>query len=55
MLMIDLLTYEFPYGQLGRLFNAVYFNQYIERYLQQKIALIKNYAETDRWKKLLVR
>jgi ligand-binding SRPBCC domain-containing protein len=55
MLMIDLLTYEFPYGQLGRLFNAIYFNQYMERYLQQKIALIKNYAETDRWKKLLVR
>ena len=55
MLMIDLLTYEFPYGQLGRLFNAVYFNQYMEKYLQQKISLIKNYAETDRWKKLLVR
>jgi ligand-binding SRPBCC domain-containing protein len=55
MLMIDLLTYEFPYGQLGKLFNAVYFNQYMESYLHQKINTIKNFAETERWKKLLIR
>ena len=55
MLMIDLLTYEFPYGQLGKLFNVVYFNQYMESYLQQKINTIKSFAETERWKKLLVR
>lgn len=55
MLMIDLLTYESPYGHLGRLFNALYFTKYMEAYLQQKINTIKQYAETDRWKKLLVR
>lgn len=55
MLMIDLLSFETPYGQLGKWFNALYFNHYMESLIHKKNNTIKRYAESDRWKKLLIK
>lgn len=55
MLMIDLLSFETPYGQFGKWFNALYFTRYMEALIHKKNNTIKRYAESDRWKKLLIK
>lgn len=55
MLLIDLLSFEMPYGRMGRWFNALYFTKYMESLLQQRNETIKRFAETDRWKKILIK
>lgn len=55
MLMIDLLNFETPYGIAGHWFNRLYFTGYMESLIHRKNDLIKRYAESDRWKKLLIK
>jgi ligand-binding SRPBCC domain-containing protein len=52
-LLIDLFHYESPYGMLGRWFNNLYLTRYLRRLLEQRNKVIKDYAETGKWKKLL--
>lgn len=54
-IMIDLFHYESPYGRLGKWFNALYLNGYIRRMLEQRNKSIKEYAESGKWKKLLIK
>jgi ligand-binding SRPBCC domain-containing protein len=54
-IMIDLLSFETPYGAVGRLFNAVYFNRYMRNLVTRRNNTIKEYAETDKWKRLLMK
>jgi ligand-binding SRPBCC domain-containing protein len=52
-IMIDLFSFESPYGAIGRIFNKLYFTAYMKKLLEKRISLIKDYAETDKWRKLL--
>jgi ligand-binding SRPBCC domain-containing protein len=52
-IMIDLLHFESPYGAIGRFFNSVYLTNYMRRLIEHRNQVIKDYAETDKWKKLL--
>lgn len=52
-IMIDLLHFESPYGSIGRFFNAVYLTNYMRRLIEHRNQVIKDYAETGKWKKLL--
>lgn len=52
-IMIDLLYFESPYGAIGRFFNSVYLTNYMRRLIEHRNMVIKDYAETDKWKKLL--
>jgi ligand-binding SRPBCC domain-containing protein len=52
-IMIDLLHFESPYGSIGRFFNSVYLTNYMRRLIEHRNQVIKDYAETDKWKKLL--
>jgi ligand-binding SRPBCC domain-containing protein len=52
-IMIDIMEFESPYGGLGKFFNAVYLKKYIERFLMKRNAVIKEYAETQKWKVIL--
>lgn len=52
-IMIDLLYFESPYGTIGRFFNSVYLTNYMRRLIEHRNLVIKDYAETDKWKKLL--
>ena len=54
-IMIDLFHYEVPYGAAGRFFNSLYLGRYMKKLLELRNKTIKSIAETDRWKKLLVK
>jgi ligand-binding SRPBCC domain-containing protein len=52
-LMIDLFNYDPPYGGLGRLVDSIYLFPYLEKLLDQRNRVIKEYAESNKWKQLL--
>jgi ligand-binding SRPBCC domain-containing protein len=52
-IMIDVIHFETPYGTMGRWFNALYLTRYIKKLIEQRNQTIKEFAETDKWKKLL--
>ncbi len=51
--MIDVLFFEIPYGLLGRWFNKIYLTKYLKRFLNKRNNVIKQYAETEKWKAVL--
>lgn len=53
-LMIDILEFSSPYGWLGTLVDVVFMRLYLTRFLQERNVVIKEYAETDQWKSLLL-
>ncbi len=53
-IMIDIVDFESPYGSLGKFFNAVYLKKYIEKFLIKRNDVIKHYAETEKWKVILL-
>lgn len=53
-IMIDLLEFETPYGVLGKLINRFFLKNYIEKLLVKRNQVIKEYAETTKWKAMLV-
>ena len=52
-IMIDLLEFESPYGIAGRVANKFYLKNYLEKLLIKRNIIIKNYAETEKWKAIL--
>ena len=54
-IVIDLFHFESPYGILGKWFNSLYFTNYMKRLLEQRNKTIKEIAESDKWKKLLIK
>ena len=53
-IMIDIVDFESPYGSFGKFFNAVYLKKYIEKFLIKRNDIIKHYAETEKWKVILL-
>lgn len=54
-IMIDLFYFESPYGILGQWLNGLYLNKYMKRLLEQRNKTIKEFAESGRWKQLLIK
>ena len=54
-IVIDLFHFESPYGLLGKWFNSFYLTKYMKLLLEQRNKTIKDYAETGKWKKLLIK
>jgi ligand-binding SRPBCC domain-containing protein len=54
-LLIDLFHFESPYGIVGSWFNALFLTSYLKKLLEQRNKFIKEVAESDRWKRLLVK
>jgi ligand-binding SRPBCC domain-containing protein len=54
-IMIDLFEYEVPYGWLGKIFDKLYLSKYIVRLLHQRNQTIREYGESDKWKRLLIK
>lgn len=52
-IMIDLFYYEVPYGLPGKIFDTIYLRNYMKKLLTQRNAVIKNYAESNKWKLVL--
>lgn len=53
-IMIDILEFESPYGAMGKFFNTIYLKKYLEKFLQKRNNVIKDYAETGKWKTILL-
>ncbi len=53
--MIDIFYFESPYGVMGRWFNSLYLTRYVKHLLELRNRTIKEYAETNKWKKLLIK
>jgi len=54
-LLIDLFSFEAPYGALGKLANQLFLTGYLRKLLESRNAVIKEYAETDKWKFILIK
>jgi len=54
-LLIDVFHFESPYGLLGQWFNNLYLTRYMKKLLEQRNRVIKEYAETNLWKRLLIK
>jgi ligand-binding SRPBCC domain-containing protein len=52
-LMIDILTFESPYGGIGKMINNMYLTRYLEKLLEQRNQVIKEYAESNKWQHVL--
>lgn len=52
-LMIDIFTYEPPYGGLGKLADRLFLGRYMKNLLETRNQAIKEYAESDKWKFIL--
>ena len=53
-LMIDKVNFESPYGFAGKIFNTLFLRSYIEKFLIKRNEVIKEYAETQKWKAILI-
>jgi ligand-binding SRPBCC domain-containing protein len=52
-LLIDLFHFESPYGGLGQLVNRIYLTKYLRTLLENRNQMIREYAESDKWKFIL--
>lgn len=52
-IMIDIVNFESPYGIVGNAVNKFYLKNYMEGLLVKRNKIIKEYAETEKWKAIL--
>lgn len=52
-IMIDQVQFESPYNVIGRLLNKFYLKAYMENLLVKRNSVIKEYAETKKWRVIL--
>ena len=52
-LMIDVFSYDVRFGGLGRFINNLYVLPYLEKLLEQRNSVIKEYAESNKWQHVL--
>ena len=52
-IIIDMISFEAPYGLIGRLFSSLYLKNYLEKFLIHRNAVIKDYAESEKWNAIL--
>lgn len=50
---IDIMEFGVPYGFLGRLVDRFYLRRYMCNLLEQRNRIIKEYAETEKWRVIL--
>jgi len=48
--MKDVFVFESPFGFVGQIFNKLVLTNYMRRFLSERNALIKTYAENGEWK-----
>jgi ligand-binding SRPBCC domain-containing protein len=52
-IMIDLIEFEAPYGSFGKLFSKLYLTGYVKSLIEQRNKAIKEFAESEKWRKFL--
>jgi ligand-binding SRPBCC domain-containing protein len=51
-MMTDKFDYTSPLGIIGKMVDIMFLTAYMKRFLTERNALIKEFAETERWKEL---
>jgi ligand-binding SRPBCC domain-containing protein len=51
--MIDIMEFGAPYGWFGKIFERIYLHQYMTRLLLERNNIIKDYAESEKWRVIL--
>ena len=51
--MIDIMEFGAPYGRVGRWFEKLYLRKYMKRLLLLRNRIIKEYAESEKWRVIL--
>ena len=54
-LMIDIFDYGSPLGILGKLADKLFLKEYMKVFLEKRNETIKKFAESDQWKKVLLK
>lgn len=52
-IMIDKFYYEIPYGKAGTILNKLFLTGYLKNLLVKRNLLIKEYAESAKWQRIL--
>ncbi len=52
-IMIDIMKFEAPYRNLGKLFCKLYLTNYMRKMIEMRNRVIREYAEGDKWKYLM--
>ncbi len=53
-IIIDLIDFETPFGKIGKIANALFLKSHLEKFLIKRNEVIKEYAETQKWKAILI-
>lgn len=53
VLITDRFEYASPFGILGKLFNRLVLTSYMKRFLSERNEVIRDFAESDKWKRIL--
>ncbi|HTM97818.1 MAG TPA: SRPBCC family protein [Pedobacter sp.] len=54
VIMRDIFKFESPYGVFGQLFNKLVLTNYLKKLLTDRNRIIKEFAETDKWRSLII-
>jgi len=52
-LMIDYFEYKSPFGFLGKIADKLFLKKYMTDLLSERNRIVKDFAETDKWKKIV--
>ncbi len=52
-IMTDIFDYTSPFGIFGQIADSLFLEKYLTRFLEQRNLMIKEFAESDKWKKIL--
>lgn len=53
-LMIDKFDYKSPFGLLGNLVDFIFLKRYMTKFLIERNQIVKEFAETEKWKQVLL-
>lgn len=53
--MIDVFTYKSPFGVFGSLVDKLFLKKYMTKLLTQRNRIVKEFAESGKWKELLTK
>jgi ligand-binding SRPBCC domain-containing protein len=54
IIMTDVFEYQVPFGIFGKIFDYFILNNYMKNFLESRNKIIKEYAETNLWKKIVL-
>ncbi|MFK5983626.1 MAG: SRPBCC family protein [Flavobacteriaceae bacterium] len=54
-LMTDVFDYQSPFGILGKLADKLFLEKHLTELLTERNRIVKEFAESDKWKKLLTK